>query len=275
MADFPRFITIFEESNLTGRGLFNARSVPAHFEPNLLQRWIQECNNNHEKCRMSSRIMNGLWLIDVTNRQLVVAPKRCQYFALSYVYGGVKINKLARDLPRTIEDAIQLVKILGYRYFWIDTLCLTKDHLEDHQTRSQVMNLVYGCAFVTIVAAPGVNAQKGLPGIPGSEKRARSHMYHCEVIKGQKSGIQLPSLREQISNSKWSTRAWTFQESLFSKRYLIVTDEQTYWECSQAAYCEAVKEPVDTFLDMTVLPSFSRVLGNSFSEQRDFKDLYF
>ena len=137
------------------------------------------------------------------------------------------------------------------------------------------MNLVYGCAFVTIVAAAGVNAQKRLPGIPGSEKRARSHLYYCEVVEGQKIGIQLPSLREQISNSKWSTRAWTFQEGLFSRRYLVITDEQIYWECSQAAYCEAVEEPFDTFPNMTVLPSLSRVLGSPFSEQRDFKDLYF
>ena len=133
VADFPKFITMFEESNFTGRGLFNARSMPAHFEPNLLKRWTQECYNNDETCRMSSRIMNGL---DVANQQLVIAPRHCQYFALSYVYGGVKINKLAKDLPRTIEDAIQLVEILGYRYLWIDSVCLTKDHLEDHKTRS-------------------------------------------------------------------------------------------------------------------------------------------
>lgn len=115
------------ESKLTGRGLFSTRSVPVHAKPELLKRWIRECCNNHNKCRMPlSPIIYGLWVINVESRQLVNAPKYCQYFALSYVYGGVKINKLAKDLPQTIEDAIQLVRILGYRYLWIDSLCLTK-----------------------------------------------------------------------------------------------------------------------------------------------------
>ena len=41
------------------------------------------------------------------------------------------------------------------------------------------------------------------------------------------------------------------------QRYLIFTAQQVYWECRQAAFCEAIKEPVEAFADMNKLPSFA------------------
>lgn len=182
---------------------------------------------------------------------------------------------MTEELPQTIEDAIQLVKTLGFKYLWVDSLCIANDNLDECNPLWQVMSLVYDRASFTIVVAHGDNADGGLPGLSGCMNIARRPSQPCEIVGGLKVGIQQPSLTEQISNCKWSTRAWTFQEGLVSRRCLIFTDEQIYWECRQAQYCEAVEEPFDAFPDMTVLPSFRFVLGSPFNGQAQFKDLYF
>ena len=38
--------------------------------------------------------------------------------------------------------------------------------------------------------------------------------------------------------SPWQTRAWTFQERLFSRRLLIFREKQIYWHCKTASWLE-------------------------------------
>ena len=48
-----------------------------------------------------------------------------------------------------------------------------------------------------------------------------------------------------VSNSKWSSRGWTYQEKILSKRLLIFTPYQTFFQCGQAIFFE------DTVLERT------------------------
>lgn len=41
-----------------------------------------------------------------------------------------------------------------------------------------------------------------------------------------------------LGESVWNERGWTFQERLLSRRSLVFTDEQVYWECQVASYLE-------------------------------------
>ncbi len=44
---------------------------------------------------------------------------------------------------------------------------------------------------------------------------------------------------DTIKLSDWITRAWTYQEALLSRRRIIFTDEQVYYEC-ESMYCYEV-----------------------------------
>ena len=57
--------------------------------------------------------------------------------------------------------------------------------------------------------------------------------------------IQRPFLAS-ISKSKWSSRGWTYQEKILSKRLLIFTPYQTFFQCGQAIFYE------DTVLERTL-----------------------
>lgn len=86
-------------------------------------------------------------LIDVINNSIIrptpEGGKPPCYVALSYPWGNAKQGQLTRDLeteaekddglcyvgplPRTIDDAIEVTKMLGIRYLWVDRLCIVQD----------------------------------------------------------------------------------------------------------------------------------------------------
>ncbi|PHH89267.1 hypothetical protein CDD83_6386 [Cordyceps sp. RAO-2017] len=50
--------------------------------------------------------------------------------------------------------------------------------------------------------------------------------------------------REAIRASEWATRGWTYQEGVLSRRCLVFTPEQMYWECRGMAVAESVQLPI-------------------------------
>lgn len=54
----------------------------------------------------------------------------------------------------------------------------------------------------------------------------------------------LPDPRHAIRHSAWSTRGWTYQEGALSRRRLVFTRGQLYWECRAMAVHESVALPL-------------------------------
>jgi hypothetical protein len=72
-----------------------------------------------------------------------------------------------------------------------------------------------------MVAASGKDAQAGLPGLPTRQKR-NPGMLHSGGSLAREFGS--PELSNKLVGSVWSTRAWTFQEGLMSRRAIYFTD---------------------------------------------------
>ncbi|PPQ88578.1 hypothetical protein CVT25_009958 [Psilocybe cyanescens] len=93
------------------------------------------------------------------------------------------------------------------------------------------MDLVYGTAYATIVAAFVADANAGLPGLhPGS--RGVSQPIE-EIGPGFRLAFK-PRAGDLIGGSVHSTRAWTFQERLFAKRNLTFIGGQIVFGCRKA-----------------------------------------
>lgn len=176
-----------------------------------------------------------------------VAPT-CRYIALSYVWGDVKqfLNEKVRQaeleeehsvsitderIPWSIRDAMKLVVELGERYLWVDSLCIIQDDSEPNKM-AQIANMgnIYSSAILTVVAAAGHDANAGLPGI---RPRSRRPNQYSEQIQGMRLVNALPSISETVDQSKWITRAWTYQERELSTRTLIFSERQAYFGCNQ------------------------------------------
>ncbi|KAJ4301686.1 hypothetical protein N0V90_003779 [Kalmusia sp. IMI 367209] len=174
-----------------------------------------------------------------------------RYFALSYVWGTADFFKTTRSnvdslsqpggldqphisLPNTFRDAMKLVEQVGERYIWIDALCIVQDDKMKHD-QLNIMDQIYGRAYLTIVSLAGNNVHYGLPGVHLTERKKRPLRGH---FKGGDFITALPSLQQAIQKSPHFSRAWTFQETLLSQRCLFVSEGQLFFRCPRDSFAE-------------------------------------
>ncbi|KAF2270472.1 HET-domain-containing protein [Lojkania enalia] len=227
----------------------------------LVKSWLEICDGSHQDlCKIdrgddfrSMRSKSYFGVVDVHQMCLTSLPTGSRYVALSYMWGIGRrytttlrniishqepggLEKILLRLPKVIQDAIHLVRSLGERYLWVDSLCIVQDSAKSWELNSAVMDLVYGNAHLTICAADGDSHQSGLRGLL-PERIVRQHDELCAP------GVRLMVSRlaeTYIESSKWNTRAWTFQERLLSKRCLIFTNDRIYFQCRSAAMSEDI-----------------------------------
>lgn len=241
----------------------------------LIKKWLRLCKTWHGRdCdRLIFKSKETPWqlpffkVIDVWNQCVVDAPANCKYVALSYVWGSAKsfqatktnisglakrgsLKENSRKIPLTIKDAMQLVSRLGERYLWVDSICIVQDESFAKLALIANMDLVYGHAFFTIIAACGDGADAGLSGV---RRYSRAKMQTVENIM---PGVRLmfaQHLTDELGKSVYKTRAWTHQERLFSRRCLIFTDAQVIFQCRAMCWREdivAEDSTIDSCLDM-------------------------
>jgi hypothetical protein len=46
-------------------------------------------------------------------------------------------------LPKTIQDAIKVTRMLGIEYLWVDSICIVQDDSKDFQKESVDMGKIY------------------------------------------------------------------------------------------------------------------------------------
>lgn len=168
----------------------------------------------------------GLKVINVQQDRVIEAPVGCAYIALSYVFGSLTTIALTssgsfnrHSLPATIRDALVACYKLGFKYLWVDQLCINQSDPVDQLHQINQMSRIYECAAYTVVALAGEDSSHGLPGV----SKARSWSYKCIRIGNFGITALAPSLRFCIKNSKWYTMGWTFQEAMFSSRLILFT----------------------------------------------------
>lgn len=141
--------------------------------------WVDHCAERHgEGCGApgwSSRLRENpaypIRVIDVVE-ECIVELDSCdsKYAVLSYVAGGFMGTMLTRQTSgrlkaagslrkgkiapgQTLLDAMAVTRDLGVKYLWVDRLCILHDDKEDMGNQISQMDVIYGRAFVTIVAA--------------------------------------------------------------------------------------------------------------------------
>jgi hypothetical protein len=208
--------------------------------------WVKErlalCDER--SVRPPYRLRAVLRAIDVNRLCITDLANGARYVTLSYTWGTAKQFLLTREvenivfqpggltpflnqIPKTIRDAIRLVREIGERFLWVDALCIIQDDERDRNQQIGMMGDIYHEGVLTIQACCGSDASYGLPGVePGS----RSIKQVVEKVGHLAMGNMLPDI-ESGHHSVWSTRAWTFQEKVLSRRMLVISDEVVFWWC--------------------------------------------
>ncbi|KAL2130546.1 hypothetical protein VTI74DRAFT_6244 [Chaetomium olivicolor] len=220
---------------------------PDHVSFDVVKEWIQFCSKeHHDTCGLESRMrVPPLRLIDCETRRIIPAGD-LPYVCLSYVWGQSTgdnsfVSVLPQGLPTTIEDAITATLGVGMRYLWIDRYCIDQQNQANVSLQIQMMDLIYQNAELTIIAAAGSDPWYGLPGIGPRIRQAQQtsgKIWDIVFVPPATNPI------ESVQNSAWATRGWTFQEALFSRRRLVFTDHQVYFECNRFGCAESLNIPL-------------------------------
>lgn len=207
-----------------------------------VREWIQFCDENHTNSDLVCRpkVKNGISLegfkvIDCKDRRnVLVQGTALEYVTLSYVWGSEvpefpdKSGRLPSALPELIQGVIEVVLDLGYRYLWIDRYCVPQHDSSDIKTLLlQNMHEIYSRSTLTIIAAASICPSEGLTGITRPRK-IKQQLF-------QLNSIQLipwvNDVKDEIKCSIWNSRGWTYQEALLSRRKLVFTEKQCYFQC--------------------------------------------
>jgi hypothetical protein len=224
--------------------------------------WIAECLTKHKNSCPHKKATLPTRVIDVgprdgSSQPFLYIPQRHDpqsaglWVSLSHCWGtAVKytttVNNLQNRthttslqdplLPRTFCDAIIVTRNLGFRYLWIDSLCILQDSRADWLSESTRMAEYYKNSIVTIAADDSTGDQDGFlhPRVPMSPAPVRIPV----IIPGKISGYADLSLqdfsypdRDEHASSPLNRRAWTLQEDVLPPRTLHYASHQISWEC--------------------------------------------
>jgi Heterokaryon incompatibility protein (HET) len=241
-----------------------AREVSPGVDYKLLLEWLDFCKKHHSNsCNAESLPrLESFMAIDCDSGELVSPPSGCAYAALSYVWGavsnaeqidhdisictpGMKQRYFALDqrVPRVVQDAITVTKELGLKYLWIDKYCINQNDQSVKLEQIGKMDLIYGSAEFTIIAAAGSDENHGLPGV---NSYIRKDLYGGD-LRGLRRVSSQTRLYCTIRESKWSTRGWTYQEAMLSRRRILFTEAEVYFECCGMHCREAVRTSLSLF----------------------------
>lgn len=238
----------------------------------LARQWYSDCKTNHAQCRGQGASNSRKWrptrLVSFSlspapgadTVQLVDGaslPDEVEYVALSHCWGKVHLIRLlattedelragypTNRLPKTFRDAIRVCRWFDFRYIWIDSLCIIQDSVEDWQTESQTMKLVYGQGAITIAAAHASDSTKGL----FTERDPNSIIPPIVPCSWQDSLLGVPQpccvidmqLRtDSVECSNLARRGWTVQERVLSPRLLSFGKAQMFYQCLEDEFCES------------------------------------
>jgi hypothetical protein len=146
----------------------------------LASAWEGSCYDHHSSCAAATQDSTlPTRVINVLNLGGAVLEdggcRRDEYLTLSYKWGGAKRYLTLTDiiachydtipheeLPKTFQDAIYVTQQLGFKYLWIDALCIVHDRHENLQREISHMGDIYRGASLTLFAEVGDSAEHGL-----------------------------------------------------------------------------------------------------------------
>ncbi|KAK8153377.1 heterokaryon incompatibility protein-domain-containing protein [Phyllosticta citrichinensis] len=207
------------------------------FKQSLQQITNQKSRTIRAACGFSSLVRH--------DQNLVVAPLNSFFAALSYVWGdcnnstkqtqGVPWKRgtfdepgalTSREVPNTINGAIEVCVRLDIPYLWVDRPCILQDEEEDVQQQVQSMDDVFPSAYVVLVALVS-NMDSGIPGITSPPQLKEVHFDGLQIVQNILTDPN--QLAIERNKSPWTTRGWTYQEGVLSRKLLYLSNGHVWY----------------------------------------------
>jgi hypothetical protein len=202
--------------------------------------------------------------------------QRAEYIALSHCWGlpakaattikttASTLQEFQTEIPwdklsNTFRDAVVITRRLGFRYLWIDSLCIIQGDADDWATEASRMTTVYTKAFLVIAASGASDGDGGCfrrnrsaseegvlqlacPGPDGTSNSSSLYIRRSQrgiyFTLAEMRGDEYPHGWKSAHGQPLDARAWTYQEEELATRILLYTEDELQWRCSEANACE-------------------------------------
>ncbi|KAJ9652545.1 hypothetical protein H2198_008220 [Neophaeococcomyces mojaviensis] len=245
--------------------------------------WLDECLYRHgDTCGNSSSHPNRVVptrLVAITDSSISLRLSEnhdisVRYLALSYCWGTPNDSELKltdqnrkllmqnvryADLPCTIAEAVVATERLGYRYLWVDRLCILQGNGVDWKFEATRMGRYYQNSDCCLAALRSENPHHGL-----FVSRNPLIMEPLDVMQDDTDLVRHISITSIDSYAGHyprlyngppyvlSRRAWVLQERLLAPRTIHFGSLMLYWECGKLRLAED-KPTLDLDLPYSVI----------------------
>jgi len=154
---------------------------------------------------------------------------------------GIDLN----HLPNTLHNAVVTTRNLGFRYLWVDALCIIQDSDEDKMREINNMGGIYRNSTITLYAARAETVHGGFsPEPPKDEKSILKLEVELPMGKSSKGSMTLTLPKNNDFNFlPVNQRGWTLQEYLLSPR-MLAFGEEVAWMCARHQYLALVPSTI-------------------------------
>ena len=222
-----------------------------------IQGWIDECTKHHDRCvgPTINKVFVPKRLINVKGHcRLESAMAPVQYAALSYCWGPIvqpsttKSNITRRyngfqytELPRTLQDAILMTRMLGLDYLWIDSICIVQDDKEEWASEAARMAEIYSMAHVVLAATAANSATEGFLHTRDRPQKITSIIDPENPITVNARVVDThdhDGLGVRLVKQPLSKRGWALQERALAHRTVHFLRDEVLFECRSSFSCE-------------------------------------
>lgn len=236
--------------------------------------WLSDCAWSHKQCRKPAAGQLPTRVVDVSPggssdkpRILETQGKKGEYLTLSYCWGKQSVGLLNTQnqaayyeqldvtaISPTLRDAVDHTKRLGFRFIWIDALCIIQDCERDKEKELSCMRRIYRDSILTIVASSASGADEGFLADRSNEdlEMLMNRQLVDQGVSIDQSDLSPSSTYEVPFRYKSgcmgrmffrtdyysgdllepvNRRAWTLQEQLLTPRVLLYSSHTLQWRC--------------------------------------------
>jgi hypothetical protein len=187
-------------------------------------------------------------------------PQDTEYLTLSHRWGSPPSILLSQETSFLLADdvsphllkceeaivfrhAIHVTRGLGFRYIWIDALCIMQDDGQEKTSEIMRMDDIYFNSKLNISAAEA-DVRRGL--VFDRKLLLTNPCMTATKVPETEEDMSLCVFCEQSYLRLWekplNNRGWVFQERTLSPRIVHFTKDQVFWECWSLKASEVLPE---------------------------------
>jgi hypothetical protein len=191
---------------------------------------------------------------------------------------SIPLSEMLKPGSTTLKEAVHVTRCLGFRYLWIDALCINQEDEQDKQHEISFMGEIYAGSELNLAATAASSGSDGLfrkrnpLEVEPFRKRVQFHgdngWINGDII------VYSANFDKKVDIAPLNTRGWVFQERLLANRVLHFARDQVYWTCSSLLAAEVMpcgnpalrslfgEEIRRWHLENTFRPDFNRQLSS-------------